>query len=230
MVKSLRTKTAFLILLTSLFVISAKAQNYFYAGCKFPIVELLLDLPNQKKDVNGQRIYNPYEETAGMCLDGGFGFKAVKNIYEETGINYLIANKNVEHDSKSGNTLTIKNYILSTQIRPLYKRSISMDNDAFLNVGCGFNYQKVNSNGYYHNYFIDDNNFESSALSNDKAQSKYFLNVQPYLGFDFKKNKKVGYRLGVNYNHQDYSVSEKKLKFNNDQKLNIPRINEEIFL
>ncbi|MBC7654835.1 MAG: hypothetical protein H7098_10230 [Oligoflexus sp.] len=154
-----------------------------------------------------------------MVLDGGFGFKVLNRIYLETGVNYLFINTNVEHDKKSGNTLTIKNYIFGAQIRPIYKQVISKDNDVFLNVGCGLNYQKMNSNGYYQNYFIDSNNFESSALSHNKTQSSYFVNVRPYLGIDFKKNKKVGFRLGLIYNHQDYNRSEKKLRFFSEPKL-----------
>lgn len=220
MAKSLIKNTLFLIILF-LFKTSLKAQHYFYADIKFPVYELVLGLANDKKDVNGQRIINPLKETAGFVLDGGFGFKTFGNLYLETGINYLVVATNIEKDKKFGNTLTIKNYILSTQIRPIYRPIISIDKDVFLNVGCGFNYQKINSNANYQNYFIDANNFESSTLSHSKTQSNYFINIQPYLGIDFKKIKKAGFRLGLTYLHQDYNRSEKALKFTNDPKLKI---------
>ncbi|MBK0381968.1 hypothetical protein I5M32_03265 [Pedobacter sp. SD-b] len=216
-------KTIISIFLLTFGKSSAKAQNHFYAEIKYPFLELIIDYANQ--DNNKPEYLKKHEpkDSAGFILSGGYAAKMYRDFYIETGVNYHVLNQTIDKERNTGNTLTIRNYVFGTQIRPAFKKVISMDKDVFLNVGLGIDYQRMYSNGDYHRYFVDANGFNSSDLQNNKSKSNYFLNLRPYLGIDFKKVEKVGFRVGFTFEHQNYDRTNKALKFSNDGNLVIPK-------
>lgn len=202
------------IIIATLFVLllnkSAQAQHYFYTHLKIPLFEYLSKSNKERPDKN----------TDGIALNAGYAIQLIPNFYLETGIDYLLGNS-LTNKSYTDNTLTelksetsLSNQAFSFQIRPTYKISIDEDDETYLALACGLNYQKLYTDASFTMYAKNSHNQTSTQEKQATAKSNFYLALEPKLALEFKTEKKIAYRFGFNYTRINWDRTIQKLNFN----------------
>lgn len=202
----------------------ANAQNYAYTYAKIPFLEYIGLILNGKNGDNNREIGGPVD---GVFINTGYAFKIKPNIYLETGVDYLLVNRNKyvyvsrANPYLENDILEIENSVLAFQLRPLWRRDISADNNAFFFAALGFNFQKLFSNASFSTYKMGNNNQQVASIEQTKSKSNFYWATQPEIGVEFRNERNLGFRFGVSYSYINWNTSESKLKFVNNPNLEI---------
>lgn len=203
----------------SLFTI---AQNYAYTYAKIPLAEYVNILLRNGAPNNNNEIGGPVD---GIFINTGYAFKIKPEFYLETGVDYLLLNRRGSkyfdnpNPKLSENVLDIENSVLAFQLRPLWRRNISADDNAFFFAALGFNYQKLFSNASFTNYTLNVNEQQIANVVQSKAKGNFYWAAQPEIGIEFRNERNLGFRFGVSYSYIDWSSVENRLKFQNNPSL-----------
>jgi hypothetical protein len=200
------------------------AQNYAYTYAKIPFVEYInLLLRNGGTNTNDE-VGGPVD---GIFLNTGYAFKVKPNFYLETGIDYLLLNRRGSKYFDNPNPrlensiLDIENSVLAFQFRPLWRTNISADNNAFFFAAMGFNFQKQFSNATYTSYALINDTHQMGTAVQNKSKSNFYWATQPEVGFEFRNERNLGFRIGISYSYINWNRSESKLTFANNPSLQI---------
>ncbi len=117
--------------------------------------------------------------------------------------------------------LEIENSVLAFQLRPLWRKDISADDNAFFFAALGFNFQKLFSNASFSTYKMGNNNQQVASVEQNKSKSNFYWATQPEIGIEFRNERNLGFRFGVSYSYINWNRSESKLKFVNNPNLEI---------
>ena len=208
--------TILLIFLTqSLFT---NAQNYAYTYAKIPLAEYVNILLRNDNSNNNNEIGGPVD---GIFINTGYAFKIKPEFYVETGVDYLLLNRRGSkyfdnpNPKLSENILDVENSVLAFQLRPLWRKNISADDNAFFFAALGLNYQKLFSNASFTNYTLNVYEQQIESVVQSKAKSNFYWAAQPEIGIEFRNERNLGFRFGASYSYIDWSGVESKLKFQN---------------
>ncbi len=202
----------------------ANAQNYAYTYAKIPFLDYLGLILNGKNGDNNSEIG---ADVDGVFINTGYAFKIRPTFYLETGIDYLLVNRNKYVYVSRANPyleddiLEIENSVLAFQFRPLWRKDISADNNAFFFAALGFNFQKLFSNASFSTYKMVNNNQQIASVEQTKSKSNFYWATQPEIGVEFRNERDLGFRFGFSYSYINWYKSESKLKFVNSPNLNI---------
>ena len=214
MKKRLTTSLLVFVLVTA-FKVSQAQSNYFYTSLKVPLFEYIGYVVSN----------NTTNKTDGILMDAGYGIKINRWFAIETGIEYFIFNPYEKEYYLNSNAnepvaeLHVKNSAFGFQVRPVLKIPFDPDENTTFRLGCGINYLKTFSSGYY---YSNPDPQSSQNRAEDHTDTNFYPAIQPNLGVEFKLNN--DWRLGfdVNYIKMNWSNSMSKLKFSDVLDFNVP--------
>lgn len=217
-------KLLLIVLFSIVFFTKVNAQNYAYTYGKIPLIEYIGLLLNNGESSNNQEVNGAVD---GAFINTGYAFKLQSDFYLETGVDYLLLNrkgyKNISNTDANlpDNILDINNSALAFQLRPLWRKNISADDNTFFFATCGINFQKLFSKGSYTSYTQNYMGAVIETTYSSKAKSSYHLATQPEIGIEFRNEKKLGFRFGISHSYINWSITERKLSFPNSATLKL---------
>lgn len=118
-------KSILLLIVLLCFKSNTYAQNYAYTYAKIPFLDYLGLILNGKNGDNNSEIGGPVD---GVFINTGYAFKIKPTFYLETGLDYLLVNRNKYIYVSRANPyleddlLEIENSVLAFQFRPLWRK------------------------------------------------------------------------------------------------------------
>lgn len=202
------------------FKVSHAQSNYFYTSLKVPLFEYIGYVVSN----------NTTNKTDGILMDAGYGIRLNRSFAIETGIEYFIFNpyeKKYYLNSNAGSDepiaeFYVENSAFGFQVRPVLKAPLDPDENTTLRFGCGMNYLKTFSAGYYYSNPDPQSSPAAQNRTEDHTETNFYLSVQPTLGVEFKLND--DWRLGFDFNYikTNWSKSMRKLEFSAVPDLTVP--------
>jgi hypothetical protein len=202
-------------------------RNYFYASLKLPVEELATYLLTEDAEVLD------YENQNGLMLDFGYGKQIHKYFTLEGGIQAYLANSlNLlyEYGQDEGyDEVTIRNNAYALQLKPIF--TLPLDDEVSLRVGAALNYQMLRSAGKYYVYEERSGETVLSSMTKHTHRSRFLLNLNPFVGADFKISNNWGVGFDLSYVRLNWDKSISGLRFSSQPGLQLPvHKTSEVFL
>jgi hypothetical protein len=202
-------------------------RNYFYASLKLPVEELATYLLTEDTEVLD------YENQNGIMLDFGYGKQMHRYFTLEGGVQAYLANSlNMlyEYGQDEGyDEVIIRNNAYALQLKPIF--TLPLDDEVTLRIGASLNYQILRSAGKY--YIYEDRSGETvlSSMTKHTHRSRFLLNVNPFVGADFKISSNWGLGFDLSYVRLNWDKSISGLRFSSQPDLQLPiHKTSEVFL
>lgn len=193
-------------------------RNYFYASLKLPVEELATYLLTEDAEVLD------YENQNGLMLDFGYGKQIHKYFTLEGGIHAYLGNSlNLlyEYGQDEGyDELIIRNNAYALQLKPIF--TLPLDGEVTLRLGAAVNYQMLRSAGKYYVYEERSGETVMSSTTKHTHRSRFLLNVNPFVGADFKISNNWGLGFDLSYVRLNWDKSISGLRFSSQPDLQLP--------
>ncbi|WP_188625453.1 hypothetical protein [Pedobacter quisquiliarum] len=193
-------------------------RNYFYFSLKLPVEELATYLLTEESELLD------YENQNGLMLDFGYGKQVNKYFTVEGGLEAYLGNSlNLlyEHEQDEGlDELRITNSAYAFQLKPIF--TVPLDEEVTLRIGAALNYQFLRSAGKYYSYAYRDGEEVLASVIKNTHRSRFLLNVNPFVGADFKVSERWGLGVDLSYVRYNWDKSISGLRFSNQTDLQLP--------
>ncbi len=197
------------------------SNNYFYGSMKLPVEDLGNAIVNESTENSDN---SEYENKNGLIFDIGYGMSITRYFTVEAGLEALIENPFnafIDLPEQQGyGAIDVKNRSFALQLKPVFNYDLE---DAFsIRGGTSFNYRQLNSSGKY-SVMQERNDTEAVVSAAHHAhRSRFYLNMEPFIGMDFKVTEKFALGFDFTYVRIDWNRSLSGLRFSNAGDLVVP--------